>query len=134
AEARKLFIEGADLVKRAQWSEALAAFEQSARLRPHAITTYNIGACYRAMGRHARARETFGRPLAESDASNHQLPESLADEARAFAAELDGLLARVDVSVDPPEASVALDGRPLQVTEGDARPGRYRLVIDPGVH
>src|SRR5438094_10672406 len=87
AEARKLFIEGAALVKRAQWSEALAAFEQSARLRPHAITTYNIGACYRAMGRYARARETFGRALAESDASNHQLPESLADEARAFAAE-----------------------------------------------
>src|SRR5260370_38383552 len=78
AEARKLFVDGAELVKRAQWSEALAAFEQSARLRPHAITTYNIGACHRAMGRYPRARGAFGRPLAESNAANNQLPESLA--------------------------------------------------------
>ena len=38
-EARQKFVAGAELVKRAQWAEALVAFEQSASLRPHPVTT-----------------------------------------------------------------------------------------------
>jgi PEGA domain len=156
AEARKLFVDGTDLVRRAQWSEALAAFEQSARLRPHAITTYNIGACERALGRYTRARATFARSLDENGRVG-QLPPSLSEEARAFVAEIDGLLAHADVSVDPPEAAVIVDGRPLAIVPPDATrapgarpiavagtlaPGlgapapapRFELLLDPGAH
>src|SRR5438477_204503 len=76
SEARQRFVEGADLVKRAQWAEALAAFERSDRLRPHAVTRYNIGACERALGRYARARASFERALEIDQGEGGALPES----------------------------------------------------------
>jgi hypothetical protein len=129
--ARTRFLEGAELVKRAQWSEALAAFEESARLRPHAITTYNIGACERAMGRYVRARATLERALADSAAAGNQLPASLAGEAKNFITEIEGLLVHIDLTVDPPEAMVAVDGHAAAAPSG---PGEWRLTLDPGVH
>src|SRR5262249_17788345 len=42
-KARQLFTEGTEHVQKAEWAVALASFEQSAALKPHAITTYNIG-------------------------------------------------------------------------------------------
>ena len=60
-QARAEFTTATDHVKNARWGEALAAFERSATLRPHSITTYNIGACERALGRsHDRARDQVG--------------------------------------------------------------------------
>jgi hypothetical protein len=152
AEARKGFVEGTELVKRAQWSEALAAFERSARLHAHAVTTFNIAACERAMGRYTRARALFRRALDESTAGTGKLPESLAEQARAHRDEIDRLLARIEVTVDPPEAAVAVDGRPLELLDGNAKPPlavagvasagpgappparTFALLADPGPH
>src|SRR5262249_16858609 len=52
--ARAAFVEGTTLVKNAQWAEALAAFERADKLKSHPVTTYNIAACERAMGRYTR--------------------------------------------------------------------------------
>jgi hypothetical protein len=148
AEARQRFVEGAALVKNAQWAEAEAAFEQSARLHPHAVTTFNLGACERAMGRYTRARSLFERALAEHTAGTGKLPEALVEEARGLEAELDRLLSRVEVTVDPPDAALAVDGRPLQATTpgvlvagllppGPGTPppsGKFTLLVDPGSH
>src|SRR5260221_14539435 len=65
-EARQAFREGVTLVKKAQWAEALLAFERSARLRPHPTTTFSIGACERALGRYVRAGAAFRRALSGS--------------------------------------------------------------------
>src|SRR5581483_3860869 len=108
AEARAHFREGAELVEKAQWAEALAAFEHSARLRAHPITQFNIGACERALGRYTQARATLAAAVA--DASG-QLPESLQADARAWLAEIDRLLAHLALRVEPADATVALDGR-----------------------
>jgi hypothetical protein len=128
AEARQRFVEGAALVKKAQWSEALAAFESSQRLRPHPITRYNIGACQRALGRYTRAHDDLESALADKSAA---LPDSLAEEARSFLAEIERLLVHVELRVDPPEATVALDGHPLTAA---ATAGAWSLVLDPGAH
>ena len=48
--ARKEFLEGAALVRAERWGEALAAFERATKLKPHAVTTFNIAQCERAMG------------------------------------------------------------------------------------
>jgi hypothetical protein len=56
AQARAAFAEGAARVGRADWAGALAAFERSAALRPHPVTTFNLGACERALGHYTRAR------------------------------------------------------------------------------
>jgi hypothetical protein len=126
-QARARFREGADLVQKAQWAEALAAFEQSARLRPHPITQYNIGACERALGRYTRARATLAAAVADTTG---QLPESLQTEARGWLDEIDRLLAHARLRIEPADATVALDGHAL-----DASPeGRWELALDPGAH
>ncbi|HXK20616.1 MAG TPA: hypothetical protein VNG33_22550, partial [Polyangiaceae bacterium] len=55
-EARRSYREGVERVQQARWGEALAAFERSETSRKHATTTFNIGACERALGHYTRAR------------------------------------------------------------------------------
>ena len=151
ARARELFARGAALVRSAQWTEALAAFEESNRLRPHPITTYNVGACDRALGRYTVAQAMLERALAE-EAGTAKLPESLRSEARTYLAELGRLLVHIQLTVTPSDAAVALDGRPLQTTDrpdgskvlvagqraggrGEALPATsVEVLLDPGTH
>jgi hypothetical protein len=148
-QAREAFVRGTEFVHHAQWAEALVAFEQSAKLKPHAVATYNIAACERALGRYTRARQALRDALAQNDAAQKsQLAESLVTEANAQLAQIDGLLATADVTLDPPSASVAIDGRPLAqgpdgtLVAGMRLPGpgepppaaRFKIVMDPGVH
>jgi hypothetical protein len=151
-EAREAFSRGAELAKDAQWSAALASFERSRALRPHAWTTYNIGVCERALGRYARAQRTFARAL-EENRPGADLPETTVDDVRRFQAEIDGLVARLDVTLDPADAAIAVDGAPLErrLAAPDGRPvlvagtlaagpgkappaARFQLVLDPGSH
>jgi PEGA domain len=152
-EARRLFVVGLDGVKAAQWSEALAAFEKSHALRPHAVTLFNIGACERALGRYTRARLILNNALEMSAATGGTLPASLVEEARGFVAEIERVLTHLAVTLDPPEAAIAVDGRPLEpILAGDGAgrtfvagtqppgPGApaerptFELVADPGTH
>ena len=132
--ARAEFVKGADLAKTAQWAEALAAFERSAKLRPHAVTTYNIGACLRAMGQYALARKTLSTALAQNVASGGtQLAGSLEAETRGWIAEIDGsILATLDVTVRPIDASIAIDGRPLEPQAGSTGMTTLAGTLPPG--
>jgi hypothetical protein len=154
AEARAAFLQAVDLAKATHWAEALAAYERSAKLRPHAITTYNIGVCHRAMGNYTLARETFVRALAESEAASPpQLADSLAANDKAYVAEIDGLLATANIQLTPANASITVDGRPLEpraktddgppiLTAGTRAPGpgepppqgNFRVSMNPGTH
>jgi hypothetical protein len=152
-QAREAFVRGAALVKNAQWAEALAAFEVSAKTRPHAVTTYNIGACERAMGRYTLARETFVRARQQNDAAHGtELPDGVLTEMKGYLDEIDHLLANVTVALDPPGASIAIDGRPLAPSTGpdaasvfvagtrDPGPAEpapaasFHVLLDPGAH
>lgn len=149
ARAREAFERGAVLVKDAKWSEALAAFDASFALAPHPVTLFNVGACERALGTYTRARRTLLRARA-LDASGEQghLPESARSDIDAFLTEIASVLVTVDVKLDPPTATIAVDGRPLEVTAPDtttaglAPPGpgqpppaaSFRLEMDPGAH
>jgi hypothetical protein len=153
ARAREEFLRGADYVKRTQWADALAAFERSAALRPHAVTTFNIGVCERAMGRYVLAREAFTKALVDSEAATpHAMSDSLTTESRAYVAEIERALATATISLNPPTAAITVDGRPLATHAGIEQPpvllagvlapGRgtpppaatFRVVLDPGVH
>lgn len=113
--ARDEFVRGANLVKEADWAGALAAFESSSRLKPHPVTTYNVGACLRAMGQYTRARKAFAAALDESGkAPGLELSPGLAEETRRYVAELDRQLAALDLVITPEQAQIAVDGRPLE--------------------
>jgi hypothetical protein len=144
-------VKGTSLVKAAHWAEAQGAFEESNRLRPHPITLYNIGACERALGRYTVASATLKRALAFHDRAGG-LPDRLVSEAKTYLGEIDRLLVRLDLSITPADASVAIDGRPLEAVlgadgkptliagtrasgQGEALPGgRGRVIVDPGTH
>jgi hypothetical protein len=151
--ARAQFVRGTELVAEARWAEALAAFERARGFQPHAVTTFNIGACERAMGRYARAKMTFERALEENDkADGQQLSKSLLVETEGYIGEIDRLLARVEVTLVPASAAIAVDGRPLLVVSktgktattiagvrdpgaGEAPPAsKFTILLDPGSH
>ncbi len=151
-KARALFVEGIESVRKAQWAQALDAFDKSAKLRAHAVTTYNIGACERAMGRYTRARASFRSALVRNKINTGELPGRLAADAGRFLKEIDQLLVRVSLSVEPRDARIAVDGAPLAPAvstddtptvvagllpsgAGEPLPAkRVTLLLDPGAH
>jgi hypothetical protein len=152
-EARDDFVRGAASVKNLQYADALVAFERSAKLRPHAATTYNIGVCLRAMGQYTLARRTLDAALKQDAAAdNKQLSDTLRSQSTAFLGEIDHVLSSATVSLRPADASIAVDGRPLEVqgsttpptlVAGIRPPGpgepppaaaAFTLIVDPGAH
>jgi len=144
-DARDAYRLGSLLVKQGQWSDALAAFERSARLKPDAVTAFNLGYCERALGRFTRARKRF-----QAAVEAPELPADKASEARGYLAEIESRLSRAVITLDPASATVAVDGRPLEAGEpgrtervaGTREPGppevvgvvSFTLVLDPGAH
>lgn len=151
AAAKEAFTRGLDLAKEQKWGEALDAFEAAGRAKPHALTTYNAAIAERALSRYTRARQRFVAALEEDTAAGGaQLSQSYKDDAKTFLAELDALLVHVEVTLDPADASLAVDGRPLSWTTpvrtvafaGIAQPGAgeridrkaFEVIVDPGAH
>jgi hypothetical protein len=150
--ARELYQKGVGHVKRQEWSEALSAFEDSAAQNPHATTTFNVGACERALGNYTRARVAYKRALDQGTRNPGQLSDALRAEATAVTGQIESLLARAIVRLEPKEARISVDGRPLAaentrgkrpvLVAGVERPnvGRtapaaeFELILNPGAH
>jgi hypothetical protein len=152
-QARTLFNEATADAHRGDWLLALGAFERSSALHAHAVTTYNIGYCERALGRYTRARKMFERALAESAAHGAaELSDDLASSAKTYLAELERQIARARVDLSPEGAAILIDGRPLEREPTDAPrpvlwagtrqpgaaetapPSTFELHVDPGSH
>lgn len=144
--ARELFVRGAELARLERWADALAAFEQSALLRPHGATLYDVGYCERALGHPTRSHKALTLALARAD-----LPPDMRPEAERYLAEAEAKVARLTLTGVTRGATVAVDGRPLEhgLAGGDAvalagtrEPGPGERVesatleiwLDPGSH
>jgi serine/threonine-protein kinase len=153
ALARSAFVSGAKLSSQSRWEEALAEFERSAALRAHAGTTYNIAYCLRALGRYTRARKTFLRALEQNRAAGgNELGESLVADSMTYLKEIEARVSRVRLSILPQNATVTVDGRPLELIDAGTQPptlsagtaetteagvvpgGEAVLLVDPGDH
>lgn len=132
-EARREFMQGAELVKAERWAEALAAFERADKLKTHAITTYDIAQCERAMGQYTRARRGFLAALdQDAKANGAELPENVRVETRGLVAQIDRILPRVEVKLRPADAQVAVDGRPLERASDEVSAGARGPVFVAG--
>jgi hypothetical protein len=131
AGATTAFKEGTAFVVQAKWAEALAAFERASALKRHPVTTYNIGACERALGRYTRARTALKAALAEN-APGSELPPHLVESANSYLAEIDKLLIKINVELIPGNASVLVDGRPLQAEPAPGKPVLVAGLRAPG--
>lgn len=123
--ARVLFEEGAALAAAERWEEAIERFTRSDAMAPRPSTTFNLGACLYALGRHVEAVAAFERYVATAD------PVVDADGLRdvvPILAHSRGSIARLTIDVEPPDARAELDGQPI---EGAAT---RVVLVDPGTH
>ena len=147
AAARAAFERGSSLSKSGDWEGALAAFEQSARLKPHPITTYDIAFCERALGRYVRATLHFEEAL--SVAGTALLPRELVSDATRCLDEVRPRIVHVAVERHPDDLAITVDGMPLEAVRAHdglvfvvaasatakALPrGPIELWLDPGTH
>lgn len=122
--AREAFERGIAALEGQRYVDALAAFEESYRLRPSPVALYNVAIAQRGLGRIREAIATFERYL--------EAPERGIDRARlaSIRAELNALraqLVNLRLTLTPATATVLVDGRPTTI-------GADGLVLDPGRH
>lgn len=152
--ARDLFRQGTELSHQGLWDDALSAFERSYELRPHPITSYNIGYCQRAIGRYVLARQTLLRALSEHERGEYgKLTIELLASIQYHQQDINRRMARLTLTVRRKNTQLLVDGRPLKNLEeldgetplyaggigdpGPARPltvVRLTLLLDPGPH
>lgn len=148
--ARTAFRHGARLARRGRWADAIAEFGRSYELRPHPVTSYNLGFSERAIGRYTRSVKYFARALREDRLGHRgQLSSHQRSASVRYLRELNRHIGRVEVSAAP-GTLVGVDGRPAERRLG--RPSellvgtldvskssavgltRYTLLADIGPH
>jgi tetratricopeptide (TPR) repeat protein len=112
AAAKESFAAGKKLYDQAKFADAVVKFEEAYRLKPHPVIFFNIGKCYEAMGETGKAMRAFRDYLRLlPDATDRQnVVDAIANlERRLRERGVQQLL----VFVDPPNAAVAIDGKPI---------------------
>lgn len=109
-EGKKHFMTGVKLFQLANHAGALAEFEEAYRQHPTANALQNIALCQKALFRYAEATATLERMLREYGPTLGDTDRKAADAALA---ELRQLVVRVTLAISPPDATVTVDGRPL---------------------
>lgn len=125
-EARAHFDQGVELAARGEFEQALAQFEAAHRSSPNFAVLYNIG----------QAHIELGHPLLAIAALEHYLRQGAleisterAEATRAQIAQQKAHVAELTLIIEPPGASIELDGQSV----GQA-PLLAPLLVDPGVH
>lgn len=142
---KQAFTRGVERVHEQKWGEALAAFEEAAAARDAPRIQFNIAYCQRALARYVAARRTLQRVLKDPAGLD---PNELED-AKGYLAEFDQVMVRAHVTIDPKEAALTVDGRPLVAADdgnahlagvGPAGPpvsvgaSSFAALLDPGAH
>ncbi|HZS39401.1 MAG TPA: PEGA domain-containing protein [Polyangia bacterium] len=109
AEAKRHFQQAVALYNDGNYSAALAEFEAAYKTRPAPAVLYNIGLTEKALFRYTEAIDSLTRYLKEET----KIAPEQRKAAEGVIAEMKALLADVTLTIDPPGASVAVDGRTL---------------------
>lgn len=107
AEARERFFAGAELYQEGRYEAALAEFEESRRLRPAPVVTFNIAQTLRELERYHEAVLAFRRYLQEAT----DLSERQRREVELTIEGLERRIATVTLRVEPAGAEIVVDGR-----------------------
>jgi tetratricopeptide (TPR) repeat protein len=127
AAATKLLAEGNRLSNDGQYVEALEKFRAAYDVYPSPKLLLNIGTMLRQLGRNVEAAEVYEKYLRDPGADPQQ---------REFLTrtldEINSLVGHLRVTVSPPDATVSLDGAPIEVpaagTEVRVEPGTHKVA------
>jgi hypothetical protein len=130
ADAKRAFEESVDVEKRGEYEAALERFRKIEAQRPTAGVLFHIGYCLENLNKLALAYEAYER--AEKLARETNKPEVVT----AVHARLDPLAKRVplvNVTVEPKEAVIRIDGQAVTNMSVRVEPGDHDLVAEaPG--
>ncbi len=115
ARARRHFETGASLYVEGNYEGALAAFDESYRIRQIPVVLFNLAQTYRRLYRYEEAIEAYRRYLRTAE----NLPTADATAVRATITELSRALAPVTITTDVPNAEVRVDDRIVGTTPLD---------------
>jgi hypothetical protein len=130
ALAVRLFLDGQDLMGKAQIAEACAKFEESQRLDPGGGTLLNLAVCHEKQGRTATAWSEFVEALGIARRDRRESRIALAQERIAvLEANLSTITLVVSSEVNEPDLELRNDGAVVgRAAWGSAIP------VDPGDH
>ena len=109
-DARRHFKTGTKLYRDGNYGGALAEFEEAYRLKPGAGSLQNIALSQKGLFRYAESAASLEQLLARHAGELSEGERKAVDEALA---ELRGLIASIKLRVQPENARILLDGRPL---------------------
>lgn len=126
AEAKKHFESGLALFKAEKYDAAALELEESVRLFSTKGGVFNLASVYKVQSRYDEALEALDRLEMEHGA---RMDEEMRSAAAKMRLEIEKLVARIDVRVEPEDAVVLVDG--LEIPKARlVRP----LAVDPGSH
>ena len=111
ADARLHFQQGVALYQDHNYDAALAEFQGAYAASNEPIVLYNMGLTFKALFRYGDAVATLDHYLKESVARNEAVTPERRTEVEGIIAEMKSLLAAVTIVVQPPQATVRVDGR-----------------------
>jgi hypothetical protein len=124
ARARERFAAGVEAARDARWEEAVAAFTDSRDAYVRPATLYNLAVALRELDRFGAAYEAVRAYLARAAPDDASF-----GPAAQLCAELERVIARVRLSIWPPDARI--DGASVTI---DGEGGERELAMDPGAH
>ena len=131
AEARRHFKLGIKLYQDANYPGALAEFEAAYATKPGPGSLQNVALCQKALFRYREAAATLEQLLR---AHGSELSEGETKAVTEAIAELHGLVGSIVVTVEPSEAKVSIDGRPVPLSElragVEVNVGEHTLIAD----
>lgn len=109
SEARELFQSGASMFQMGNYDGALTEFQASFRLRPAPVVLFNIAQVLKLLFRYDEAIEAYERYLELDRNATADRREAVHDTIR----ELRRAIAPVTIVVEPADAEVRVDDRPV---------------------
>jgi len=122
-EARALFKEAGSLTDAGDYAGAVDMLQTAYARFPNPKILFNLAAVLELVGRHVEAAETYEKLLVQEGIGRKK-----ADVERKLA-EVEARLGRLRIDVEPPDALVSVDGKPLPTSAGP-----IVLRVAPGGH
>lgn len=135
AEARSLFERGLAAADAERWGQAVELFRRASEIVERPSIVFNLGQALMRLGRSTDARVALERFIAIADsAADRQDIEA----AQRLLSELAATQGTLELSLEPADAIVELDGEPLAGSGAERTltldPGRHRLAITAPGH
>lgn len=135
AEARTLFERGLAAADAERWAEAVELFRRARDIVERPSIVFNLGQALMRLGQSTEARAALERFVAIADA---RADRADIETAQRLLSELSLSQGTLDLSLEPADAIVELDGRELEGTGAERTltldPGRHRLAITAPGH